>query len=288
MMKKPRKMADKAACVLAAALIVLASTCESLPEIVHEPVISFKDVTITGIGFDGVDLLAVFNVENGNPLSIPFPETDWELALAGTSFIKGTIPSGGGLAANAVTPVAIPLHIPYEGLYKAVPKLLSADEAAYQVNVGFRFPLPILREKTFKAEFQGSLPMLKAPSLSFRGIRFNSLNPLRVEFILTWAVENKNAFSIDLDKLGYTFTVNNSQWSQGALPRSYSLAARSTTELPITVSINSTSLLAEIMALAAGGQASYTCNGEASLRPAFPGVGNLSLPYNFSGFFDLN
>jgi LEA14-like dessication related protein len=286
------------AALLTASLFVF-STCQSLPNLISEPVVSFKGVTLTGISFDGADLTAVLNVENTNPFSIPVPEIDWELFIKDSSFLSGTIKSGdfsakaagvsgGKLAASSVTPVSIPFHVPYKGLYTAISTLLSANEAPYRVSVGVRFSLPVIREKTFKAEFSGVIPMLKVPALSFRGVKFNSLSLQKVEFVLTWAVENKNAFAIDLDTLGYSFSVNNSQWAKGAAPRRYSLAAGKTTEVPVTVTINSFSMITEIVGLAATGrEVSYTCAGEAALRPDFPGLKVLSLPYNQTGSFNL-
>ena len=190
--------------------------------------------------------------------------------------------------------VNIPFKVNYEGLYQAVSGLLNSDEAPYRIDLSALFNLPVLGNKTFSTSFNGSIPMLKAPSLSFSGIKFNSLSINKVEFVLSWVVDNKNAFAVNLDKLDYHFSVNNVTWTQGAAER-ISLPARRTTTVPVTVSISSLSMIQDIVTLAAGGRAAnYVCTGEAALSPVinqnFPGLENaaaLRLPFNYSGSTNL-
>jgi LEA14-like dessication related protein len=229
-------------------------------------------------------MLAKINVENGNPFSIPFPEIDWKLYIGDASFLNGTVKNDKKITANSTTTVEIPFHVPYEGLYKAIGNLLNADEASYRVDIGVRFPIPVLQNKTFNSSYSGSLPMLKMPVLSFSGVKFNSLTLTKLEFVLSWAVENKNAFAISLDKLGYNFSVNGSSWVQGQTPAGLNLAARKTTQVPVTVSVNSLALIRDIVSLAGSGQSAvFSCTGEASLRPVFEGLEALSLPFSFAG-----
>ncbi|MDR1929630.1 MAG: LEA type 2 family protein [Treponema sp.] len=285
-------MFRRGAVLIAAALLSL-STCKTLPDLISEPVVSFNGVSLRGVDFTKIDLLARINVKNGNPFAIPFPETDWEFFISGKSFLSGTIKSGAQLAADSTSVVEIPLTVPYEGLDTAVSTLVNADEAPYRVNVGLRFPVPVLQEKTFKSEFSGVIPLLKAPRLSFNGIKFNSLDPQKVEFVLTWAVENKNSFEIKLDKLDYAFTVDDTPWARGQVGeqvsvRQYSLPPRKTTEIPVTVVINSLSLISQIAGMAMEGRdVAYNCGGQAALLPVFPGLRPLTLSYNYNGRMNL-
>jgi LEA14-like dessication related protein len=268
---------------------VILTACKTIPDLVSEPAVSFDSVSFQKIRFDGIDMIARINVKNGNPFPIPLPELDWELFVADEPFLNGTVEGGSNqrgvnLSANAVTGVDIPFTLPFESVYSALTQLTDADEAPYKVQVGARFPIPVLGEKTFTAEFDGLLPLLKAPVLSFNGIQFNSLNPVKVEFVLSWSVENKNAFPVGLDSLGYEFAVNGSSWAQGRVPEGLNLAARKTTVVPVTVSVNAVSLIRDIVSLAAGGKsAAFSCRGEAILRPAFEGLEAFSVPFNFAG-----
>ncbi|MDR2143024.1 MAG: LEA type 2 family protein [Treponema sp.] len=279
------------AVLLFLAVFVLAG-CKTMPGLVSEPVVSFDSVSFKKITFDGVEMLARINVENGNPFSIPLPALDWEFFVADEPILKGSVESGEQsglkLPANGSTGVEIPFTVPFESVYSAVTQLADADEAPYKIQVGARFPIPVIGEKTFTTNFEGFLPLLKAPNLSFGGIKFNSVNPLKVEFVLTWSVENKNAFPIRLDSLGYEFAVNGSPWATGRAPDGLNLAARKTTQVPVTVSISALSLIRDIAALAGSGKsAAFACAGEASLRPVFEGLEAFSVPFNFTGNTDF-
>jgi LEA14-like dessication related protein len=265
-----------------------------MPKVISEPEVSFESVSITGISFSGIDMNARVKVQNGNSFSIPFPEINWKLFVTDAAFLDGVIKNGTKIAANASTVVELPFTVGYEGLYQAVKGLLNSDEAPYRIDLAAKFPLPLLEGKTFSVSFKGSIPVLKAPALSFSGIKFNSIALNKVEFILTWQVDNKNAFAVNIDKLDYNFAVNNVKWTSGGTPR-VSLPARKTTQVPVTVNISSAAMIQEIVALATGGKsANYVCSGEAALSPAingkFPGLENvaaLKLPFNYSGTVNL-
>ena len=275
-------------------LVVVIAACQSVSKIISEPSVSFESVSITGLSFSGIDMKARIKVQNGNSFSIPFPEIDWKLFVSEAAFLDGTIKNNTKIAANASTMVDLPFTVGFEGLYKTVSGIINSDEAPYRIDLAARFPLPLLENKTFSTSFNGSIPMLKAPSLSFNGIKFNSISISKVEFVLTWLVDNKNAFAVNLDKLDYSFAVNNSAWTSGGAPR-VSLPARKVTQVPVTVNINSLALIQDIVTLAAGGKtANYSCSGEAILSPVlsqnFPGLENiaaLKLPFNYSGTTNL-
>jgi len=271
-----------------AVLVFVLAACKTLATVVNEPGVSLDSVAITGINFNGIDMQAKITIKNDNPVSIPFPEIKWNLFVADGSFLSGVIPKGTRIASRSSTSVNLPLTVTYEGLYKTVTTLLSADEAAYRVDLAVRFDLPLLESKTFTASRSGSIPLLRMPSLSFSGIKFNSLNLTKVEFVLTWLVENKCGFAINLDKLDYNFSVNNTPWTSGSSPRVI-LSGRKTTQIPVTININSIALIGNIVAMAASGKtANYNCGGEAvfSLQ-GFENTAPIKLPFTYSGNTNL-
>ncbi|MDR0598887.1 MAG: LEA type 2 family protein [Treponema sp.] len=278
---RPRPVLSAAALFL---LVLAGDGCQSLGGLVSEPVISFHSVSITGLSFTGAELLAKVNVKNDNSLTIPFPELDWEFLITGRSFLAGTIKNDKKIAARSTTVVDVPFRVNYADLYRIMTGLADAGEVPYKVNVGARFPIPLLETKTFKASFSGSIPLLKTPALSFGGVTFNTVGVSKVEFVLTWTVENKNAFALNLDKLDYRFSVNGDSWASGAAPPRLSLPPRSSTPIPITVSLNTASMIQGILRLAFDGKpVNYTCGGEAALSPQGLNAAALRLPFNYSG-----
>jgi LEA14-like dessication related protein len=126
------------------------------------------------------------------------------------------------------------------------------------------------------------------PAISFSGVKFTSLSLTKVEFVITWLIDNKSGFAINLDKLDYNFSVNNNPWTSGSTQR-ISLPARRVTQVPVTVSINSLALLRDIAALAAGGKtANYNCGGEVVLSlQAFENFAPLVFPFTYNGSTNL-
>jgi LEA14-like dessication related protein len=265
--------------------LLLFAACQSTPSnLFKEPSVSLNAVSLAGITFDSVDMVALVNVKNANRFTIPFPEINWNLFVADESFTTGIIKNNRKLEANSITAVEIPFSVAYKQLYSVITTLVDADEAPYRIEVGARFAIPVLGDKQFFTDFSGAIPMLKTPKISFDGIRFNSLALTKVEFVLTWLVENKNVFPITLDKLRYDFAVNNAFWTKGQTPSALNLQPRKTVKIPITVNVNSLTMIKDIVALASSGRnASFKCTGEASLRPAFEGVQPLSLPFSSTG-----
>ncbi|MDR1388650.1 MAG: LEA type 2 family protein [Treponema sp.] len=258
--------------------------CKTMSKLVSEPEISFNSVSVRSLSFTGAAMLAKVNVVNNNSFSIPFPKVDWELFILNNSLVTGTITNDTKIAAKSAAVVDIPFSVSYEELYKTIAALSNAGEVPYTVNVDVRFPVPVIENKTFSAGFSGVIPLLKMPSLSFDGIRFTSLGLSKVEFVLTWAVENKNTFPLSIDSLVYDFAVNGSSWANGRMPKGLNLAAQKTTQVPVTVSINSLAIIRDIVALAGSGRSvSFTCAGEAALNPSFGGLDAFAIPFNFTG-----
>ena len=286
---KTAKLLFTIAALIAIALIL--GTCASLPGVLTDPSVSFDSVSFTGINFDGVDLLARIKIQNNNSFAIPFPEINWDFLVKDASFLSGIIANDTRIAARGSTMVELPLTVSYEGLIRTITGLLNAYEAPYRLNLAVRFPIPMLEARTFSASFDGSIPLLRIPSVSFTGVNFNTVSLSRVEFVLNWQVDNRNIFPVNIDALNYSFVVNNVPWTSGSAPQ-MSLPARQVSQIPVTVGIHSFSLLQEIVRLAATGRAvSFNCSGEVALSlqpfenlPAIPAV---RLPFNQSGTTNL-
>jgi LEA14-like dessication related protein len=253
-----------------------------LPAIITEPAVSLDDVSITGISFNGVDMLAKIVIKNDNPVSVPFPEINWNFFVSNRSFLSGVIPKGAKIAARGSTTVDLPVTVSYAGLYNAISNLLTADETPYRIDLSTRFDLPALENKTFTATRSGSIPLVKMPAFSFSGVKFTTVSLTKVEFVLTWLVDNKGGIAINIDKLGYNFSVNNTSWTSGSTQKT-SLPGKKATQIPVTITLNTISLLREILTMS-GKSISYNCTGDAVLSlQGFEKIAPLTLPFNYSG-----
>ncbi|GHT90805.1 hypothetical protein FACS1894140_0070 [Spirochaetia bacterium] len=254
----------------------------------REPVLSIESVEITGISFSGLDLLCRVNVENPNSFDIPFPEVDWALFINSNAFINGVIENGEPLKSHGATIVNIPVTLTYAGVYETFQSLRNSDEADFRIIAGLKFNLPVLGELVLNLEHSGKLPMLKAPSLSFKGISVKSstLLPPKVEFELDWEVENNNNFAMTLKELSYSFKVNNAEWGAGRVPNAPVFAPKSKTLVPVVISINGGSVATTILGIITrGSDIAYGCGGNLSISGALPGLPlpDFNLPFNYSG-----
>jgi LEA14-like dessication related protein len=275
----------KLALVAAAlSLMVTLGTCQTLDMVFKEPQFSLHSIDLTSISFTGLDLLCKVNVENPNLIDIPFPEIDWELFVNTNSFIKGIIKNKSAIKSRKTTVVDIPLQITYADLAKAVKSLQDAKEVDYALSLGAKFALPIRGEKVFNLEHAGKFPVLKVPTVKFMGINVKNVSVRRLDFELNWEVENRNGFAMEVKELMYNFAVNKSQWAAGKVPGTPRIPPDTKVLVPLTFSINALSMVKDITAIIANGtDITYTCGGKLSLGGGMPLLGDIRMPFNFSG-----
>jgi LEA14-like dessication related protein len=273
--------------VLAAAALVCAlalTTCQTLGAVFKEPRFSLHSMNLTGISFTGLDLLCKVNVENPNPIDIPFPEINWELFVNTNSFIKGIIKNNNAIKSRNTTVVDIPLRMTYAELVNAVRSLRDAKEADYLISLGAKFNLPVLGGKIFHLKHEGTFPVLKVPSLSFRGINVQNISVNRLDFELNWEVENRNSFALDVKELAYGFAVNNSRWASGTVPGAPRVPPDTKVLIPLRFSINTLTMVKDITEIIARGtDVAYACGGNLNLGGGLPLLGDLKIPFNFTG-----
>jgi LEA14-like dessication related protein len=276
---KPVKMA------LAALLLMAAfTTCQTLGAVFSEPRLSLQSVEMTGISFTGVDLLCKVNVENPNPIDIPFPEIDWELFVNANSFIKGVVKNNNAIKSRAQTVVDVPVRATYQELADTVKSLGNSREADYRIALGAKFALPVLGNKVWRFEHAGVLPVLKVPSISFKGIRVKNISLSRLDFDLDWEVENKNGFAMNVKDLSYDLAVNRSQWASARVSDARRLPPDAKTTIPLSFSINGLAMVREITdIITRGSDVSYACGGNIKLGGDLRGLGDLDIPLNFAG-----
>ena len=275
------KLASAAAALV---LMLTLSTCQTLGEVFQEPRFSLHSMNLTGISFIGLDMLCKVNVENPNLIDISFPEIDWELFVNTNSFIKGIIKNKSAIKSKKTTVVDIPLRITYTEMANAVKSLQDTKEADYALALGAKFALPILGEKVLHLKYAGKVPVLKVPDVRFKGISVKNVSVNRLDFELNWEVENKNSFEMEVKELAYNFVVNKSQWAAGKVPGTPRIPPDTKTLIPLTFSIKTLSMVKDITGImVSGSDIDYACGGNLSLKGGMPLLGDIKLPFNFSG-----
>jgi LEA14-like dessication related protein len=256
---------------------------------------SGASISIDKIDFSGISLNCLMNVENPNFFEIPFPEMDWDYSVNKNSFIKSSVAAGAGsVGANSVVPVNIKLDVDYTELYKTFQSLFTVGEAdgVLALTSGLS-EVPAFAGEEQSLEVTNKIPLLKPPVIRFTGITVRNVNIFegllagnsKIDLTIGFEVENKNTFAVNFDSFAYKLTVNGSQWADGAVPGETVVKPNSKTTIPVTLSINTLSLVKEIGALVASRKTNvpYTCEGGVSISADFTGLKPVVLPFNLSG-----
>jgi LEA14-like dessication related protein len=256
--------------------------------------LKFSDISIgiDKIDFSGVSLNCLLNVENPNVFPIPFPKMDWDYSINKNSFIKSSVPNSAPLAADAVSPVTIKLTLAYADIYKNFQSLLNAGEASGALSLTSALGVPAFADEKQSFEGLNKIPLLKPPSIAFKGITVKNVNVFegllsgksKIDFDIGFEIENKNNFSLSLDSLDYKLAVNGTRWAEGAAPKK-TIAPNQKISVPLNLSVNNLSLVKEIAAMVAGRKSNipYVCEGGITVAGDFPGLKPVNLPFNISG-----
>jgi LEA14-like dessication related protein len=252
--------------------------------LLQTPKISAPSFEIAKADFEGIGVLCKFNVDNPNVFPIPFPKVDWDYSVNKTSFIKSSLAETKVLPAKASTPVDIRVDISYLQLFAAIQSLAAGSEVPSLMNINADFPIPALENTAAALDIPGMLPLLRKPELRFAGISPRNISLQRAEFLISWEVENKNSFAMNIDLFDYDVKVNNAQWARGRIADPPSLSPNKTTTVPVIITLNSLDMIREITTIMTQrGDISYLCGGDMKLSGGLPGLGVIDMPFNFSG-----
>jgi LEA14-like dessication related protein len=264
-------------------LALIFAACQSLTSLFQEPELSLDSVDLAGISFEAVNLLAHVGVKNPNGFSIPLPKVDWELFINSAPFIQGNFTDNKTIKSQGAVTLDVPLSFSYSGLYNSFASLLEKREAAYDIAMKLRFPIPLIEEKVFNLNFSNVIPIPHVPDISFQGITRKSIGTT-MEFILNWEVDNKNSFPFDIENFLYNFKVNNSLWAQGRLDKPPKIKAGGKTLVPLTVSVSAVPVVLELVDIINRGSAvNYDCSGSMNFLSGLSGLDLLNFPLDFKG-----
>ena len=262
---------------------------EGVFPVLQLPKLSRPSFKVDKLDFTKAELVFSIDVENPNQFPLPMPKMEYDYKVNNNSFIKSSVVAGTALAAAAVTPVLVRLSVNYLDLFRTFQSLRSMNEVPSILSMKSDFNIPAFPNNPAIADQAVSLPLLKAPVLSFGGIRVKNISLTNIDFELNWEVENANNFAMNVKDFVFNFAANNSTWASGKVPGSPQIAANRKTSIPLTFSINNVSMVRDITALITQGRnINYVCGGNVNLGAALPGLDDFKTPFNFTGTSKLS
>jgi len=214
------------------------TSCKSMMASFQEPVLSFQSVEIANINLDSVKMLCKVQVENPNGFDIPFPETDWEFFINARSFTKGNLKSSHKIKARNSAIVDVFVDAKYSDVFASFKSLIGSREADYKVALGLRFQYPLIRDKVWTFEREGTVPIPQLPRIRTPSMRMENANTTRAEINVTVNVENPNPFELPMPKIEYDYQLNRVSFIKGNLENEGTLAANKVTPVTFKLIVN--------------------------------------------------
>ncbi|MCU7929593.1 MAG: LEA type 2 family protein [Candidatus Thiodiazotropha sp. (ex Codakia rugifera)] len=230
--------------LFAVVFLMLFQGCSSLEQAGQimkgqKPTAKVTGVKVTSLDFNGVELAFDVNVTNPNPVGIDLAGLDYDLKLLGSSFVKGEQPMALSVAANGTSQVELPMRLGFRQLMSSYQKLQHASQAAYEIDLGLGFNIPVLGKMRVPVSYQGEFPIPKIPDIKVKSLDIQKLTLSNAKLLLQIEVENPNNFSLLLDQLNYNLKLNGFNIGKGLLSQSVDIKqdGRGVISLPLSVDI---------------------------------------------------
>ncbi|GAB4377269.1 MAG: hypothetical protein Kow0042_24760 [Calditrichia bacterium] len=269
---------------------ILGVGCTTVKELVkiQKPDVSVEQVRVTGLSFDGTDLLFDIKIRNPNQLSATLFGFDYNLFINETSFLQGKQDTEQRIEALGESHIQLPISLSFKDLYQTVQTLRDKDSSAYRLECGFTFDLPVLGATRIPLTQKGTLPLPKLPTLAVRNLRLKNLGFTRADLELELEIFNPNAFSVILEKLNYSFLVNNQNWATGLTEQSNRISAKTSSTFTLPLSLNILEMGQSITHLLTGNTSlDYQFRGEVDFSTSLQLLGKTHLPFEKSGKINL-
>lgn len=130
--------------VLLVTLGAVASACASLGWVrFRDPVVTFRDARITGLGVSGGAVEIVLDVQNPNGFRLQGTRLSYTVFVDSTALGSGALTDGFAVDKGAHGEVRLPLEFTYRGIGAAGRALLMTGTVQYRVRGEFTVATPL-------------------------------------------------------------------------------------------------------------------------------------------------
>jgi LEA14-like dessication related protein len=253
------------------------------------PELSFSTAKLSKLSFDAADLLFDIKIKNPNALGVKLAGFDYDLFLAGNSFLKGKQNKALNIPAQGENNLELPLSLNFQKVYDTIKMLMDKDSTNFEFRGGLSFNLPVLGNIRIPIKKAGDLPLPKIPQIYPENIKMKATQtsfgiPSGADFDLIIKVKNPNAFAMILQNLNYNFVVNGKKWVTGSGKQNAEINQKGEGTLRIPISMNFLEMgTAAYDIVVNGREFSYNFAGLLDMATSVPLLGNVKLPFNQNG-----
>ncbi|MED5369452.1 MAG: LEA type 2 family protein [Myxococcota bacterium] len=203
----------------------------------YKPTVSFQDLDVNDVNWEGVDADFVFAVENPNPVSVELAHFDYGLAFEQVDWLSGDNPDGLVLAASGGSDLALPVAFQYSDLWEMVQAIRGKDDIDFGLSGSFGFDSPA-GVITLPYDEAGDFPAPRKPDIQLNTLQLQSLSLSGAELELTLDVDNAHGSRLDFLGLDYDLALAGVDLGQGSVQSLGSVEGDSSKRLAIPLEIS--------------------------------------------------
>ncbi len=200
-------MQTKKWALLSALTLAMGAACATVGRAVPQPTLTYRDMRVRSLSFEGATLDFDFTVSNPNPVPVHLSSIDYAFELDGKELASGDQPQGIRIAARGESPVTVPVSIRFTDFGQSVAALFT-DEATvpYSMQVGFGIDTPA-GDVRVPMEKRGSMPLPKLPRARVAGVHLDKMSFSGAKVRFDVEVENPSSIPLEVQSLDYALAV---------------------------------------------------------------------------------
>lgn len=242
--------------VAALVLIPLAlaqNSCALLSAVLQKPQVTFKDVKLTSLSFEGISADFTFAVQNPNPVPLNLARLSYQVTIDGHALALGSANRPLAVPANGAGEMTLPVGIKFAEFVQAIESLFTKSKLPYTLATTLGFASPLGDNGAFGAlggaagglpaiidvplSTSGEFPVPKLPDVSFAGVTVGTPDITGITINLGINVVNPNQFAIPLGSLAYKVSVGGSPVIESIAPPQ-ELTAGARRSIPIAARVD--------------------------------------------------
>ncbi len=247
-------------CLLIAFGIMGCSSMQSAlnPE---KPSVTFKNVSIDDLSLTSVIL--VFDLEIGNPYSLPLPITqlNYSLNSGGSEIFSGKKSSQEAIEAKKSKVLSFPVEIPFTKIIGLGGGIQAGAVVPYTANLDMSLDLPLGQKLNVPLSKAGEFPIPTVPSVKLGGISWEKLSLQEAKAVLSVEIESHNQFPVELTDFSYALELAGNKVGENKLSRKVKLSNGKPSTLKTDLSLSPVKVGFSFFQMLLGKEATYRMKG---------------------------
>ena len=214
-------------------LVVFLGGCATLQDLIKEPTLEFKRLTMKDTSLFQSTLVFVYAVTNPNPIDLSLDQIQYQLKIGDKKLAKGDLNKTISVPSNGTTNVEIPVGVQYMDFFNSIMEIFQKDEVAYDLSGSIgKFGVQVPFQK------KGTFPVPKLPQVSLNRVDIKDLSFTKASLIVVLDLVNKNEFKVAIDGLDYKVALGGNELANGKAMSIGPIKENGKSELELPVNLN--------------------------------------------------